>query len=122
MTAGRRRDAQRLEDMLKAVREIGQEVGERTRAAYEADQTVQKAVTYDIMILGDAASRVSRRTQKANPLVPWRELADYRNKDGSGPAHGYLGFDLTGTWKFVEGLPQLERRLRKVKPAPESTD
>jgi len=123
MTAEKRRDAQRIDDMLNAIREIEEEVGSLGRAEYEKDRTVQKAVTFDIMVLGDAASRVSQRTKKANPAVPWAELARYRNAEETGPAHGYFGFDLAGTWTFVrETVPDLGRKLRRVRVAPEDQE
>lgn len=96
MTQGRRRDAQRLEDMRKGVRDIEQEVDDLTRAQYATNPTIQKAVAYDIMIIGDAAVNMSQRTQKANQFVDWDGLIEYRNAE-NGPAHGYGGFDLPGT-------------------------
>jgi uncharacterized protein with HEPN domain len=118
LTTEKRRDAQRLEDMLKAVRDIEQETADLTRDQYASNATLQKAVAYDIMILGDAAAKMSQRTQKANTFVNWKALADYRNA-ADGPAHGYYDIDLAGTWEFVrDRVPELATKLRKVKVAP----
>lgn len=120
MTSGKRRDLQRIEDMRKAISEILEEAGNLNRNEYIQNRTLQKAVTYDIMIIGDAASRISRRTKTANPAVPWDSLARYRSDEKSGPAHAYFEFDLPGTWEFVRDLvPELSKKLRKVKVAPE---
>jgi uncharacterized protein with HEPN domain len=123
MTRGKRRDSQRVEDMLKAVREMREEVRGMGRAEYAQNRTLQKAVTYDIMILGDAASRISQRTKKSNPSVPWAQLAAYRSNEEHGPAHAYFEFDLAETWPFVrDTLPDLARKLRRVKIAPGDSD
>jgi uncharacterized protein with HEPN domain len=117
MTPEKRRDAQRLDDMLKAVREIVEETNGLGREEYEQNRLVQKAVTYDIMILGDAASRISQRTKKANPQIPWAELAKYRSDEEEGPAHAYFNFDLPGTWQFIrDSVPELGRKLRRIRP------
>lgn len=120
MTIGKRRDAQRLDDMLKAIREIEEETNGLGREEYQQNRLVQKAVTFDIMTLGDAASRISQRTKKANPQIPWAELAKYRSDEVEGPAHAYFNFDLPGTWQFVRDLlPKLAGKLRRVRVPPE---
>jgi uncharacterized protein with HEPN domain len=56
---GKRRDAQRIEDMRQAIREIEEGIGDLDREGYGSDRKTQKAVAFDIMIIGDAASKVS---------------------------------------------------------------
>jgi uncharacterized protein with HEPN domain len=120
MTQGKRRDAQRLDDMLKAIREIQEETEGLAREEYQQNRLVQKAVSYDIMALGDAASRISQRTKRANPQISWAELARYRSDEEEGPAHAYFNFDLPGTWQFVRDLiPRLGVKLRKLRVPPE---
>ncbi len=116
MTPGKRRDGQRLDDMLKSIREIEDETIGLGREEYQQNRLVQKAVTYDIMCLGEAASRVSQRTKKANPQIPWAELARYRSDEEEGPAHAYFNFDFPGTWTFIRDvIPKLGGKLRKVR-------
>jgi uncharacterized protein with HEPN domain len=98
-------------DMLRDVREqlrIGHE-------AFSHDRNTQKVVAYDLMILGEAASKVSQRTQKRNPHVPWTELATYRNE----LIHEYGRLALEETWEFAQrDLRTLERALAKVRVVP----
>jgi uncharacterized protein with HEPN domain len=84
------------------------------REVFSRESTVQKAVAYDLIILGEAARKVSKRTQNANPGVPWNLLVNYRNE----LIHEYGQLDLESTWQFVQSrLPRLEHRLRKARVA-----
>ena len=107
-------DARRVADMVEMLADIR----DRMRAgwiAFSGDATQQKAVAYDLMVLGEAASKVSRRTQAANPKVPWTTVVEYRNE----LIHEYGHLDLKATWEFViQKLPGLERDLRRVRAIP----
>ena len=97
--------------MLDKLRDI-RDLLRRGREVFEHDPVVQKAVAYDLMILGEAAGRVSQRTQKANPAVPWSALAAYRNE----LIHEYGNLALEDTWAFVQrDLRRIEQRLSKVR-------
>ena len=111
LTSEEERDQRRLDDMLDMLRDIR----EHLRAGKEAffgNRDTQKIVAYDLLILGEAANKVSKRTQKANPQVPWRAIVEYRND----LIHEYQSLDLEETWEFVvRTLPSLERRLRRAR-------
>ena len=107
-------DARRVADMV----EMLDDIRDRMRPGWDAfsgDVTQQKVVAYDLMVLGEAASKVSRRTQSANPKVPWTVIVEYRNE----LIHEYGSLDLKATWEFVtHRLPGLERDLRRVRVVP----
>lgn len=105
------RDRRRIDDIIQHVTSIRAElrVG---REEFQADDRAQKVVAYDLMIVGEAAGKISKRTQGANPKVPWRDLVEYRND----LIHDYQTLDVDATWIFVRDvLPGLERRLRSAK-------
>ena len=114
MSGAIERDRRRIDDMLEMLRDIR----EHLRIGWEAfsrDRDTQKVVAYDLMILGEAAGKTSKRTQKANPRVPWDDIVDYRNA----LIHEYQSLELAGTWDFtVHRLPELERRLRRARLPP----
>jgi len=113
-----RTDAQKLDDMRAALLRIETLTGELDHDEFLANTTVQEAAAFRIMALGDAAGDVSRRTQNANPSINWRRVSSFRNN----PAHEYYDFKPENLWKFIQDvLPHLESKLRKVRPAPEST-
>ena len=70
------RDRRRIADILEHLGSIRSElrVG---REAFISDPRAQKIVAYDLAIIGEAAGKVSRRTQEANRAVPWTELVEY---------------------------------------------
>ncbi len=111
MTAAVEADQTRVDDMLDKLRDIR----EHLRTGWEMfsrDKDLQKVVAYDLMIIGEAATKVSKRTQRANPRVPWSRLADYRNE----LIHGHGELDLKDTWTFVQTeLRGLERQLSRVR-------
>jgi len=57
-----RRDSQRLEGKVKAVRDIKQEVGDLAQIQYVANPTVPTAVASEIPIRRGAAATRERRT------------------------------------------------------------
>jgi uncharacterized protein with HEPN domain len=112
-----RTDAQKLDDMRAAILRIETLTEDLDRSQFLSDTTVQEAVAFRIMALGDAAGRISKRTQNANPNVNWKRISTFRYN----PAHEYYDFKPESLWEFVQDvLPGLERKLRKVKPAPKS--
>jgi uncharacterized protein with HEPN domain len=75
-------------------------------------------VAFRIMTLGGAAGTVSNRVREANPITKWGRTRSLRDH----PAHEYYDFRPENLWEFVQDvLPNLESKLRKVKPATEST-
>ena len=113
VTRGATADQGRLDDILDKLRDIREHL-RVDRGVFERDRDLQKIVAYDLMIIGEAASKVSKRTQKANPKVPWTELVEYRND----LIHEYGSLDLKDTWEFVQrDLREVERRLARVRIA-----
>jgi uncharacterized protein with HEPN domain len=106
-------DAGRLDDMLEMLEDIRRQM----RIGWEGfsrDPNVQKVIAYDLMILGEAASKVSRATQRANPKVPWSEMVNLRNE----LIHEYGRLDLKSTWQYVQHrLARLEQRVRRARAA-----
>lgn len=107
-------DQRRIDDMLDMLRDIREQL-RIGRETFARDRNIQKVVAYDLMILGEAASKVSQRTQKRNPQVPWTELATYRNE----LIHEYGSLALEETWEFAQrDLRTIEHRLARVRVVP----
>ena len=111
MTQPVRSDELRLDDMLDALRDIR----EHLRLGWEVfsrDRDLQKVIAYDLTIFGEAGKRVSVRTKKTNPTIPWTEVIEY----GNNLIHEYHTLDLKDTWEFYRSeLRNLERKLRRVR-------
>ena len=117
MTGVGRTDAQRLEDMQDALRRIRGLTEGASKSQFFDDSRTQDAVSFRIMALGEAAGRISKRTRNANPNVNWSRLSKFRNE----PAHPYFALQPARLWEFIQDdLPNLEAKLRKVRPGREN--
>ncbi len=115
MSASRRRrslgDEARLRHMLDAARRArelsrGKEVGN-----LDPDSETALALTRLLEILGEAASRISSGLQTRHPEVPWRDIADTRNR----VIHEYFDVDMEIVQAVVrDDLPSLVGQLETV--------
>ena len=51
-----------------------------SKSTFMRDTLIQDAVIRQIEIIGEAAKRVSEKTQSENVQVPWQDIAGMRNK------------------------------------------
>ncbi len=83
--------------------------GERSR--FDASRLVQDAVIRNLQTLAESSQRLSGEIKATEPLIPWRDLAGFRNVI----VHGYLGVDLVAVWLVVEqDLPSLSEAVNRM--------
>jgi uncharacterized protein with HEPN domain len=59
-------------------------------------------------ILAEASQRLSDTLKQTQPLIPWREIAAFRNV----LVHNYLGIDLDTEWMVIQrDIPSLKQAL-----------
>lgn len=75
------------------------------------DKRTQQAVIMNLVIIGEAATKVMDgypEFVQSHPDVPWRNMRGMRNRI----AHGYFDIDLEIVWETVaSALPDLQKRL-----------
>ncbi len=100
-----------LNDMLDAIHLARGYVDGIDKSRFLEDRKTQQAVILNLMILGEAASRISGSDPSfigAHPEIPWAQMRGMRNR----MAHGYFEVDLDVVWDTVrESLPGLESYL-----------
>lgn len=78
------------------------------------DKRTQQAVIFNLMILGEAATRLLKEHGDflaEHPSVPWSSMKGMRNR----LAHGYFDIDLTVVWQTVQSsLPALIPELPAI--------
>jgi len=79
-----------------------------------SDDRTQQAVILNLVIIGEAATKLMDRYPKVTDLYPstkWREMRGMRNRI----AHGYYEINLDVVWETVSvALPELVEQLRGV--------
>ena len=105
------RDRQSLEDMLRAARQIAAYTRDVSRENLPKVPMRLDAVLYEIVVIGEAARRLSEELRIAHPEVPWREIIGMRSMI----THGYDQIDDDELWQVIErDLPDLTRKLEKI--------
>ena len=72
------------------------------------DKKTQAAVQHQIMIIGEAAKRLSRNFRDENAHIPWGAIARMRDR----LIHGYSTVDMGVVWTTAaEGIPDLLKAI-----------
>ena len=105
------RDDAAILDIVKAARLAQTFVAGMNRDAFLADEKTESAVVHQLLVIGEAAKRVSDVTRTAQPAVPWASMAGMRDK----LIHEYDDVDLEEVWQTVaRDLPPLIAALAAV--------
>ncbi len=96
------------------MRDAGRLVLEWTKGkdwpAFEKDQLLQAAVSYELQIVGEAAYHLSDAYKSAIPSVPWDRVMAMRHR----LVHDYFRVDPKILWDVVSvHLPQLLGALKE---------
>lgn len=96
-----------IEHMQEAAQQACGYVDGMTQEDFLHDKRTQQAVILNLVILGEAATRLLKELPEfstAHPGVPWTSMKGMRNR----LAHGYFDIDLPVVWQTVQtNLPAL---------------
>ena len=97
--------------MLGAARKIMDYARGTTQESLPSIPMRLDAVLYEIVVLGEAARRLSPGIRSAHPAIPWREIIGMR----SVITHGYDQVDDQELWQVIErDLPDLMPKLEAI--------
>jgi len=103
-------DAVYIEDMLTYARRAQDRIRGLSRDEFEATVAHQETVAYNIMIVGEAASKLSEETRAKYPTIPWHEIRGMRNQI----IHGYAETEQDTLWETVtDDIPVLIAALER---------
>jgi uncharacterized protein with HEPN domain len=91
-----RADSDRLLDILEAIAAIQEQA--QSRQKFDEDKMLRVWCLHHIVVIGEAAARVSEETRAQHPQVPWRGVVGMRNA----VVHGYFQVDWDEVWNVVE--------------------
>ncbi len=111
MTESRRIDY--LSHMCEAAAQAASYIEKMDQTAFLDDKRTQQAVIMNLVIIGEAATRLMAEFPDFtdnHPEIPWKSMRGMRNRI----AHGYFDIDLDLVWSTARtALPELGLQLQK---------
>ena len=99
----------RLGDMIQAAERALGYVQGLTYEQFAADRKTIDAVSYAIVVIGEAAAALKEAGPALAPEIPWSDLRGMRNR----VTHEYFGVDVRVLWETATSdLPPLLASLR----------
>ncbi len=107
------RDDATLLDLLDAARLVGSFIEGMDWESFRSDVKTQAAVEHGLMIIGEAAARLSDDFRERHDVVAWRKAIGMRNR----LIHAYDAVSLEVVWQTAVGdIPELLSRVEKLLP------
>ncbi len=105
------RDYAAVRDMLEAMRDARAHVRGFNHESAGADKVARDAALYRILVLSEAATRVSESVRDANSDIPWSDIIGMRNV----LIHGYEKVNWAVVWRTIQyDFPPLEPVLERI--------
>ncbi len=100
-----------IRHMLDSAKEALSFVKGKKRQDLDRERQLALALTKELEILGEAASRVSETFKAAHPEIPWAAIIATRNR----LIHGYFDVDLEIVWTTItKHLPGIVSALARI--------
>ncbi len=100
-----------LEDMIRSIDVIENEMGRIGFGEFEEDIKTQDAVIRRFAVIGEAANNIPKDLKEKHKHIEWRSIVDMRNF----LLHEYFEIDLKLVWDTIkDDLPRLKRDLAKI--------
>ena len=111
-------DEAALLDMMRAAQLAVQFVGAMGRDSFLKDPKTQSAVLHQLLLLGEAAKRLSGGFREDHPEIQWRQITGMRDV----LIHQYNHVDLDEIWRTVQtSVPRLISALEPLVPRESSS-
>lgn len=106
-----RRDEQRLADILDALDWVARAIVGKDSRDFLGDELLRYAVAQRLIVVGEAAARLSPEVRANRSAVAWADVVAFRNL----LVHEYFGIDWLVVWQTatVEG-PKLRSEIAKM--------
>jgi uncharacterized protein with HEPN domain len=100
-----------LQDILEAIAAIDKFLQGVEKTAFLADDLLQSAVLYKLIIIGEATANVSDEMRRRYPQTSWTKIVGLRNIS----AHAYFSVDWEAIWATVQNqLKTLQAQVTTI--------
>ena len=100
-----------IKDISEAIKDIDIFIGNMDYDEFLKDKKTQKAVVWQIHIIGEATKNIPASIREKYKEVPWKYMARIRDKI----AHFYFGIDYEIVWNVIkEKLPEIKPVIEKI--------
>lgn len=100
-----------LHDIIEAAERIEEIVADMSFPKFEKDQRTQAAVLWNLTVIGEAVSQLSRDVVERHADVPWRRIRGLRNI----VVHRYFVVDVPEVWRVAtQEMAPLRAQIRRV--------
>lgn len=94
-----------IQDILDAIKEIEEFIGEMNFDEFYSDHKTRSAVVWKVETIGEATKNIPKTIKTKYKELSWKDMAGMRDKI----AHFYFGIDYEIVWKVVkEDLPKIK--------------
>jgi len=101
----------RITDILRAVESIQSYTRDMQFDSFARDRRTVDAVVRNLIVIGEASSRIPKNVVAAHPEIPWAEMSAMRNL----VVHEYFGVSDRIVWDTVQhDLPPLVEPLQQL--------
>ena len=102
---------ERVRDILDAITEIQSFTQGMDFDSFCADARTVRAVELDLIVIGEAASRIPDEIEERHPLIPWPLMRAMRNR----LVHVYFSVDERLLWDTLQNdLPAVKAALQSI--------
>ncbi|HAH08669.1 MAG TPA: DUF86 domain-containing protein [Alphaproteobacteria bacterium] len=100
-----------LVHIIDACQAIQNYVAGLDEQGFLVDARTRDAVTMQLLVIGEAANRLSDRAKAMAPGTPWDQVRALRNRI----AHGYSSVNFSRVWRIATtDIPSLDTAARKL--------
>lgn len=98
-------------EIEKAISQIEKYTESVEKDDFTQDKMLQDAVIYQLMIIGEASSRITKDFSSKNHDIPWKDIIGMRHK----LVHDYSSINLEEVWKAARvDLPPLKNQIQDL--------
>jgi len=100
-----------IKDVADAINDIEVFIGEMRYEEFLIDKKTQKAVVWQIHIVGEATKNIPNSVRNKYKEIPWKDMAGMRDKI----SHLYFGIDYKIVWEVIrKKLPTIRLVIKKM--------